>query len=159
MLGAMVEVLPQKKIPSRIYTPSGFILGTFHVSERQSLVSHLESNDFFTLTDVTLPRQSRPLPFLALQRSATLLVVPSGAEPVTGIEGGVVHQVSCLLSGGVVMGALRLPDKERVSDHLMGTKGFVVLRDCTIGVDESGRVEATQVALVNARAVVGVAEM
>jgi hypothetical protein len=155
----MVEALAQKKIPSRIYTPSGFILGTFHVAEEQSLVTHLETNDFFTLTDVTLPRQSRPLAFLALQRSATILVVPSGEDADPTRAEGVVHQVSCLLHGGVVMGALRLPASQRVSDHLMGTKGFVVLRDCTIGVDESGRVEATQVALVNARAVVGVAEM
>jgi hypothetical protein len=119
-----------------------------------------QQHEFFRLTDVQLTRQQRPLSFLALQRSATLLVVPP-EEEAFGEHHGSLHQVSCLLQGGLLMGALPVPPKDRVSDHLMKSNRFLLLEDCTIGLDSSGggSVEATSNVLVNAARVIGVSEM
>ncbi len=155
--------VPRKQVPSRIFTPGGWIVGTFHLAMGEEMLAHLDRSQFFTLTEVKLPHQNRPLPFLALQRTATILVLPGDASVVRDASPETeVHQVSCLLEGGVVMGALRLPKDVRVSDHLMGTSRFFVLRDCTVGLDRTAgthSVEAAPAALVSARRVVGVAEM
>jgi len=154
-----------KRLAARIYTPSGWIVGNFHVPQGRQLLPFLnETKQFFTLTDVQLPGHTRPLSFLAVQRSATILVVPAEAENIGGDVTGVAttHQVSCLLHGGLLMGALRLPSTVRVSDHLMATAQFFLLRDCTIGLDDpqrGGSVEATRLVLVNASRLVGVAEV
>jgi hypothetical protein len=153
----------RKQVPSRIFTQAGWIIGTFHLSLDEDLPTHLNRSEFFTLTEVKLPHQMRPLPFMALQRTATILVLPGDPSVVPEAPAGtVVHQVSCLLEGGVVMGALRLPRDLRVSDHLIGASRFFVLRDCTVGLDRTSgtpSVEAASAALVSAQRVVGVAEM
>jgi len=154
----------QRKVTARIYTPSGWILATFHVPTGQGFTDFLNaSKDFFALTEVQLPRQTKPLAFLALQRTAAILLMPEDREIGEPEDGSVTHQVSCLLEGGVLMGALRLPESMRVSDHLMDRSSrFLVLRDCTVGLDAAGgnaSVEAASVAIVNSGRVVGVSEM
>jgi len=154
---------PHTKVVSRIYTTSGWVVGTFHVPAGDTLQGLLDRSRFFTLTDVTLPQGGDPLPFFALSRPATVLVLPGEDATVdpTG-QGDVQHQVSCLLEHGVVMGALHLPAEVRVSDHLIGTERFFLLGDCTVGIDAEGRggsVEATSAAILNSQRVVGVAEM
>jgi hypothetical protein len=153
----------QRKVKARIFTPSGWILGTFHVPKSQTLVAFVNSTErFFTLTEVQLPRQSRPLGFLALQRSATIMVIPDASEVGPPPEEAVAHPVSCLLSGGVLMATLHLPEGERVSDHLMAEPTFFSVRGCTVGLDAPGAkasVEAVSAALINASRVIGVSEM
>lgn len=138
-------------------------MGTFHVPAGETLLGVLDRSKFFTLTHVTLPQGGDALPFFALSRTATVLILPGATGIVTPApEGHVHHQVSCLLERGVVMGALHLPASVRVSDHLIGTERFFVLGDCTVGIDAGGRggsVEATHAAILNAQRVVGVAEM
>jgi hypothetical protein len=154
---------PHTQVVSRIFTSSGWVVGTFHVPAGDTLLGHLERSKFFTLTDVVLPQGGDALPFFALAREATVLVVPGEPDAVSPTaQGGVKHQVSCLLERGVVMGALHLPDEIRVSDHLIGAERFFVLGDCTVGIDAEGRggsVEAATAAILNAQRVVGVAEM
>ena len=154
---------PHTQVVSRIFTTSGWVVGTFHVPSGASLLGLLDRSKFFTLTNVTLPQGGDPLPFFALSRIATVLILPGeGATLNPTAQGEVKHQVSCLLEKGVVMGALHLPADVRVSDHLVGTERFFVLGDCTVGIDAGGRggsVEATPAAILNAQRVVGVAEM
>jgi hypothetical protein len=150
-------------VAARIWTSSGWIVGTFHVPTAQPLLAFLNhTEDFFRLTDVQLPWQSRTLDFLALQRNAMQLVLPHAGELDSDGDGAVPHQVSCLLEGGVVMGTLGLPERERVSDRLIALQHFFVLRDCTVGLDyQAGRssVESASRAVINASRVIGVAEM
>jgi len=154
---------PHTQVTSRIYTTSGWVVGSFHVPTGETLCGLLEKSKFFTLTDVTLPQGGEPLAFFALARTATVLIIPGeGAAIDPRSQGDTKRQVSCLLEHGVVMGALYLPGEVRVSDHLVGSDRFFVVGDCTVGIDTTGRpasVEATHAAIINARRVVGVAEM
>ncbi|MEM9190194.1 MAG: hypothetical protein AAGF12_13500 [Myxococcota bacterium] len=163
-----MELPSQRKVTAKVYTTAGWIAGTFHVPEVVPFLEFLGGDeDFFTLTDVELPRQTSPLPLLALQRHSTALVIPSADEVGPAPESTTVHQVSCLLDGGVVMGSLYLPPDLRVSDQLTLSarpgRRFVVLRRCTVGLDQSlpgkAGVETARLALVNVERVVGVAEM
>lgn len=157
----------QRLVPARIYTPSGWIAGTFHVLEEQPLLDYLNgAGGFFTLTDVTLPGQTSRLGFLALQRAAAIVVVPAEAELIDSEARASArteaHVVSCLFEGGLLMGSLALPEGVRVSDELMAAPGFLVVGQCTIGIDRSASkpsVEAAPTALVQASRIVGVAEM
>lgn len=156
------ERVKQRTVAARVYTPSGWIHATFHLPAELAFLAFLNrTEDFFTLTSVYLPWQQKPLDFLALQRSAALLVLPDPSEAGTVDEGMIPHQVSCLLQGGVVMGTLHLPKEERVSDRLMHGGHFHALRNCTVGLDATAgaRVEGAPAALVNATRVVGIAEM
>ena len=147
-----------------MWTSAGWLTGTLHVPVDIPLLSFLNRpDDFLTLTEVQLPWQRNPLPFLALQRNATLLVIPEVDEVEGATEGPVSHQVSCLLQGGVVMGTLRLPHDERVSDRLTRRQRFFVLRDCTVGIDANAdgdrqTIEGTPAAILNGSRLVGVAE-
>ena len=131
---------PQRRVAGRVHTPAGWIAGTFHVPEQQSLLSFFNSaRDFFTLTEVQLPGQSSEVPFLALQRSAVNLIIPAADERIDDDaapdEDAVTHHVSCLLDGGVLMGTLQLPASVRVSDHLMANARFLAIHNCTVGFD------------------------
>lgn len=157
----------QRQVPARIYTPSGWITGTFHVLKDQPFLQYLNgAGGFFTLTDVTLPGQTSTLGFLALQRAAAIVVVPAEADLIDSEARASarteVHVVSCLFEGGLLMGSLALPEDVRVSDELMAARGFLVVHQCTIGIDRSASkpmVEAAAVAIVQASRIVGVAEM
>ncbi len=154
---------PHTQVVSRIFTSSGWVVGTFHVPAGESLLSLLERSKFFSLTEVVLPQGGDALPFFALAREATVLVVPGEPDAVDpAAQGGIKHQVSCLLEHGVVMGTLHLQNGVRVSDHLIGAKRFFVVGDCTVGIDadeRGGSMEAATAAILNAQRVVGVAEM
>ena len=153
----------QRVAPSRVFTPAGWLTANFHITAQTPFLPFLNrTGDFFTLTDVKMPGHSKPLPFLALQRSATILIVPPNDEKLTGSAPEATettHQISCLLERGVLMGTLELPSALRVSDYLMHQAGFIVLRDCTLGLDEPRGIEALPIVVANADRVVGVAEM
>ena len=68
----------------RLFTPTGWVIGTMHVPAGIGLLPYLNADEaFFRMTNVSLPEQPRTIPFLALQRKAVLVVVPGeGADLV-----------------------------------------------------------------------------
>ena len=148
----------------RLFTPTGWVIGTMHVPEGVGLLPFLNGDEaFFRMTNVSLPEQPRTIPFLALQRKAVLIVVP-GEEALLGIhedDGRVRHEVACLFNGGLVMGTLPLPKGVRVSDELMESEEFFAIEDCTLGIDASPEpiMEAEELVFVHAAEMFGVAEL
>ena len=152
-----------QKFGARLFTPSGWVVGTLHVLQSMSLFDFLnDTRGFYRLTNVSLPDQPETLGFMALQRSAVLLVVPGdeahvrGSVPVSHVR----HEVTCVFPGGLVMGRLALPANLRVSDELMQSPDFFVLDDCTVGLDGSSEpvMEAEPMVIVQASEMFGVAE-
>jgi len=165
----------QRQVPCRIFTPAGFLTGTLHVAEEQTLIDFLNgAGHFLSLTEVTLPGQSKALSFFALGRSSAVIVVPADDDLVVDEERSSIrselHQVSCLFEGGLLMGTLALPEQVRVSDELMAARGFLLMNHCTLGVDsgasgtasEAGdgpSMQAANLVIVHAAHIIGVAEM
>ncbi|MDH3625104.1 MAG: hypothetical protein OEQ49_14635 [Myxococcales bacterium] len=148
----------------RLFTPTGWVIGTLHVPAGTGLLPFLNGDEaFFRMTNVSLPEQPRTIPFLALQRKAVLVVVP-GEDALLGIQESrdqVRHEVACLFDGGLVMGTLPLPKGVRVSDELMQSEQFFAIEDCTLGIDASPEpiMEAEELVFVHAAEVFGVAEL
>lgn len=150
-----------RQVTCRMWTSAGWIGGTLHVPMDTPLLAFLNSDlAFLSLTNVKLPWQDQPLAFLALQTDAIAVVIPAAAE-LEGMSGGAVaHQVQCLLEQGVVMGTLRLPTDERVSDRLTRRQRFFLLRGVTLGLEENERqsVETLSAVVINGAKLLGVAE-
>lgn len=148
----------------RVFTPTGWVIGTLHVPAGKGLLPFLNGDEaFFCMTNVSLPEQPRTIPFLALQRKAVLLVVP-GEDALLGVQHDdrrVRHEVACLFDGGLVMGTLPLEKGVRVSDELMHSEEFFALEDCTVGIDATPEptMEAEELVFVHAAEVFGVAEL
>jgi len=149
----------------RLFTPTGWVIGTMHLPAGLGLLPFLNSSEaFFRMTNVSLPEQPRTIPFLALQRKAILIVVP-GEKTLLGLDEeaqrGVRHEVACLFDGGLVMGTLPLPKGVRVSDELMQSQEFFAIEDCTLGIDASPEpvMEAEELVFVHAAEMFGVAEL
>jgi len=148
----------------RLFTPTGWVIGTLHVPEGVGLLPFLNGDEaFFRMTNVSLPEQPRTIPFLALQRKAVLIVVP-GEDALLGLhehDRRTRHEVACLFDGGLVMGTLPLPKGVRVSDELMQSEEFFAIEDCTLGIDASPEptMEAEELVFVHAAEMFGVAEL
>jgi hypothetical protein len=148
----------------RLFTPTGWVIGTMHVPEGMGLLPFLNSGEaFFRMTNVSLPEQPQTIPFLAIQRKAVFLVVP-GEDAVLGLleeNDREHHDVACLFDGGLVMGMLRLPKGTRVSDELMQSQEFFPIEDCTVGIDAAPEpaMEAEELVFVHAAEMFGVAEL
>ena len=159
---------PQSPLPVVVFTPSGFIRGVFHLPAVKNLRSFLNTGDeILKLTQAVLPGSAQVHPFLALQKSAVLLVVPQGgAEPPRNDASRVLRErrlVTCLLSLGSIQGYLETPEHIRTSDFLLHNPGFLELKECHIGPnpyldpqETSG--DALPLVLVNVRCLVGLAE-
>lgn len=158
------QIPSQRKLGTRFLTPSGWVVGTLHVPDKQPLLAFLNATEaFFRLTNVSLPEQPESLPFLALARHAALIVVPP-SDAHLGIEvhpNYVRHEVVCLFDGGLLMGTLPLPSGVRVSDELMHSEQFFVVENCTVGLDSAveATMEAEPLVLVQASQLFGVAEL
>ena len=148
----------------RLFTPTGWVIGTLHVPPGTGLLPFLNGDEaFFRMTNVSLPEQPQTIPFLALQRKAVLLVVPD-EDAMLGLhedDGRERHEVACLFAGGLVMGTLPLPNGVRVSDELMQSEKFFAIEDCTVGIDASPdpTMEAEELVFVHAAEMFGVAEL
>jgi len=148
----------------RLFTPSGWVIGTLHVPDGVGLLPFLNGDEaFFRMTNVSLPEQPRTIPFLALQRKAVLIVVP-GEDALLGLhedDARERHEVACLFDGGMVMGTLPLPEGMRVSDELMQSQEFFAIEDCTLAIDASPEplMEAEELVLVHAAEMFGIAEL
>ena len=159
----------QRLIPASILTPSGWMTGRFHVGlETPFLESVNMMSDFIKLTHVRLPDGSGPLPFLALQRDAAHLLIPDAVEDNLHLtqcsRETEPRRVTCLLAQGSVSGELALVPDARVSDYLLNCEGFFVLRNATGDVwkplsSPAIGGDALPAVLVNAGAVIGVAEL
>ncbi len=148
----------------RLFTPTGWVIGTLHVPDGLGLLPFLNGEEaFFRMTNVSLPEQPRTIPFLALQRKAVLIVVP-GEDALLGLhedDGRDRHEVACLFDGGMVMGTLPLPRGVRVSDELMQSEEFFAIEDCTLAIDASPEplMEAEELVLVHGAEMFGLAEL
>jgi hypothetical protein len=148
----------------RLFTPTGWVIGTLHVPDGLGLLPFLNGEEaFFRMTNVSLPEQPRTIPFLALQRKAVLIVVP-GEDALLGLhedDGRDRHEVACLFDGGMVMGTLPLPRGVRVSDELMQSQEFFAIEDCTLAIDASPEplMEAEELVLVHGAEMFGLAEL
>lgn len=158
----------QTAIPVIVFSPSGFIRGTLHLPAGKTLPSFLNAQDeILKLTEAVLPGSDQTHPFLALHKSAIILVVPQeGVEipkPGPGAMPRELRPVTCLLSLGSIRGHLDVPENLRTSDFLLRNTGFIEFHQCFVGsttyFDPS---EATGAALslviVNSRNMVGVTE-
>lgn len=148
----------------RLFTPTGWVIGTMHVPEGVGLLPFLNGDEpFFRMTNVSMPEQPQSIPFLALHRKAVLIVIP-GENTMLGLHeqhGRVRHEVACMFDGGLVMGTLPLPRGVRVSDELMQSKEFFAIEDCTLGIDATPEpvMEAEELVFVHAAEMFGVAEL
>jgi hypothetical protein len=149
---------PQRVVPARILTPSGWIQGSFHVPRMQSFLEFVsQPSRFFTLTGVVLGASKRQVPFLALRRSAAAIVVPACDERRLLLAqeppNAVLRDVTCVLEVGTVSGRLRVPPHLRVSDYLAHGAGFLLLRAAEIGG------AAAPTVLINASGLVAVSDV
>lgn len=149
---------PQRVIPARILTPTGWIQGHFHVPRLHSFLDFVaQPSPFFNLTDVTVPRAPEPLAFLALRRSAARVVLPTCDERRLFLRdppNASVRAVTCLLEAGAVSGRLAIPPHLRVSDYLAHHAGFLQLRGVTLGFADAH----AGVAFLNASALIAVSD-
>lgn len=156
--------MSQSTTTVRLFTPTGWVIGTMHIPEGTGLLPFLNGEEaFFRMTNVSLPEQPRTIPFLALQRKAVLVVVP-GEDTALGLfqkDDRERHEVACLFDGGLVMGTLPLPRGVRVSDELMHSQEFFAIEDCTLGIDAAPEpvMEAEELVFVHAAEMFGVAEL
>ncbi|MBW2211722.1 MAG: hypothetical protein JRG67_11890, partial [Deltaproteobacteria bacterium] len=96
----------------RLFTPTGWVIGTLHVPEGVGLLPFLNGDEaFFRMTN-----------------EDALLGLHEGDTRTR-------HDVACLFDGGLVMGTLPLPKGVRVSDELMQSEEFFAIEDCTLGID------------------------
>ena len=129
-------------------------------------VDQLDSaSEFFRLTDVSFIGKERTMPFFALQKAATTIVIPPGKEGnlVRQVhEDQKAHRVHCIFDRGVVSGDLVIRSNIRVSDYLVKQQGFILLRRCRLRLgdlqDEFFMEETHPSIMVNAPRVFGFSE-
>lgn len=150
---------PLRVIPVRVLTPSGWLRGSFHVPRFLSLLEFLAQDaPFLALTGVAVLGSPEELPFVAIRRSAALLVLPACDEkelllPSPGAARS--RRVVCVLACGAVTATVAVEQPLRLSDWLAREAGFLVLRDVDLG---AARTQAP-LALANAGALQAVAEL
>lgn len=145
-------------------TTSGFLSGIIHLPVTKNLRTLLNAPDeILKLTEAVLPGSAQVHPFLALQKSATLLVIPKSDPGLPKPETTARRLVTCLLSMGSIRGYIDVPESLRTSDFLLHSPGFIEFRECFLGPnphvdpkETSG--EAFPLVLVNSRSMVGVTE-
>jgi hypothetical protein len=150
---------PQRVLPARILTASGWLRARLHVPRLHALSDYLgHPSPYLPLTNVVLPGSLHEAPFLALRRSAALVVLPACDERRLLLarppEGAVGHQVTCVFSAGAVCGRMDLPPHTRVSDFLAHHLGFILLREADVGPART----RVPLLFVNASAILAVAE-
>lgn len=140
--------------------------GTFHVLRHAKFVEQLNApNEFIKITDVSFVGKQREIPFFALQRDATTLIVPPATENdliLDKVEEQEAKHVFCVFVGGVISGTLLIRKGVRVSDFLVKQTGFVLLRRCKLRLgdlhDEFFVEEEHPSIIVNSSNIIGVSE-
>lgn len=157
----------QRDVKAEIYTRMGWINGTFHIGENHSFIDTVnQTHGFFRLTDVTVPGQRDVLPFFALQRDKTIIIIPHDGdmqiESARKCAEAEAHEATCMLEMGTIFGEIRVVANTRLSDHLVHQGGFFLMQNCA-GDFNTGRDKDIQSApiryvAVNSHSVIGVAE-
>ena len=141
---------------------AGWISGTLHVPLRSSMVATLNRRaEFLPLTDATPAPGEPPLAFVALRRSAIMLVLPGPLElerPAI-VQPGSHEQLHlrCHLHALTVDGTIEALASLRISDYLETNRGFIALSNCTI--EEGDEVRHLPQVLVNCTHVLAVTEV
>ncbi len=137
------QVVAQRTVECRVLTPAGWVLGRLRSPLNTPLLDYLNQREpFLRLTDVSIPPRHDRHDFFAVGLESAVAWIPqetAAVEEMTAGLGTVAHATSWLLPGGVVLdGHLDLDPGERVSDHLLHRKGFVVLKDVTLILPHGG---------------------
>lgn len=150
---------PQRVIPARVLTPGGWLRGSIHLPRFHSLLEFLaQETPYLALTGVATTGGTEELPFVAIRRSAALLLLPCCEErhlllPAT--PEARARRVVCVLPCGAVTGTVALDVPLRLSDWLAQQEGFFALHEVDLGPTGT----RAPVALVNGGAIVTVAEL
>jgi hypothetical protein len=126
-----------RKVVANILTDAGWLHGTFHVPERQTLMDYFGTGvPLLKTTRVRYPGVQELVPFIALRRDAITLLDPTIDDDMVesaGIGGRTTpHRVSAYLMGGLLHGNLDVLVNVRLSDFLRQQTGLLVLRDCAL---------------------------
>lgn len=158
----------QRSVPCRILTRAGWITGSFHVPEKGRFVEFLNRpTEFVRLTSVTMKGRFDELPFMALQRSSMVLVLPPEDERNLqwhpDVEKYVTHDVACLLDLGLVTGKMKILRGARVSDVFAHKSDFALLEPARIRVGPPGAQQLGEqdapLCIINADCVIGVSDV
>ena len=152
----------QRKIRVEVLAVAGWVSGTFHVAARTTLLAALNrTSEFLPLTDVISDPDAPSISFLAIRRTAMVLVVPGPDElerPAVAQPGSYERlTLQCHLADGTVTGSVHVLSGLRASDFLEACPQFVVLSDCTLDGDGPPRTWAQ--ALLNSSHVLAVMEV
>lgn len=155
---------PQKAVEASVFTSAGWMRGAFLVPALRIFAEYLNhQQEFLKVRNAILPGVDHPLPFFALRRDSIIFMVPSGEDMIVSPEGRQPRSadISCAFNSGAISGTLHLPQGVRVSDFLLQKAHFFPLFRCTAYIRSGSHLKATpdlQIALVNARNVIGVSE-
>lgn len=157
---------PLRKSTANVLTPLGWVHGTFHIPQYQSLLDFLAPTvQVVKFTRVLLPQATEPIPFVGLRRDSVILIEPTQADEPIEVAGGVgrstPHEVGCLLPIGILRGTMEVLVNMRVSDFLRQQPGFAALRRCVLtpyGDADPTKARRLATAVVNLAQAVGVSE-
>jgi hypothetical protein len=156
----------QRTVSATVLTTAGWLTCNFHVLEKATLLEQIDSvEEFYKVTDASVVGVDTTVEFLALQRDAIELIVPTN-EPdgllAATMPKSQTDEVFVLFDQGVLQGSLRWLENVRLSDFVKRQDGFILLRDCTIRLghvlEGDFRVEEAPAALVNVNHIVGISE-
>lgn len=122
-----------RRVATQILSPLGWMQATLHVPLEIPLLDFLANpNPVIALTHVRLPKEPDPVPFLAVDRDALIVVAPAFAQELLETAGRfgrtVARDVACFLPGGILRARLEVPLNLRLSDHLRQAGEFLVLQ-------------------------------
>jgi len=148
----------QRVIPARVLTPNGWLRGSIHLPRFHSVIEFLaQGSPYLTLTGVATAGREE-LPFVAIRRSAALLVLPCCDERqllLAATPGARHRRVVCVLPCGAVTATVAIESPLRLSDWLSCQESFFAVRDVDLGPAGT----RAPLALVNAGALLSVAEL
>ncbi|HUO83874.1 MAG TPA: hypothetical protein VM534_02065 [Thermoanaerobaculia bacterium] len=134
----IIHAPPQWNLDAQIYTPRGWIRGTFVIPKLRSLVDSLNaSSGYVKLTGVTFNSSANRHDFVALRRESIRIIIPDAR--IGGVESNTSKltarkRVLCLMNDALLEGDLDVMKGTRVSDLLMQDPQFVVLKNARVVV-------------------------
>lgn len=147
----------REQLRVRVLTGAGWLEGTLHLEAGGGLAAYVSGQAWYPMTDVVLARVGT-LPFFALSRAETLLVVvPAEVVAPVGADAR-AHPATLLLPTGVVDGAVHVGAPLRLSDFLQRGEGFVPVRGASVRVWSDAGAESFAEVLLNPQRLVGVTE-
>jgi hypothetical protein len=150
-----------REVFAQCWTDGIWLSGSICMAVKRRLLDHLNHNDaFLKLRNAALSARSEPIAFLALRLSAVGMVVPTDYEAME-VPNVTSHPVTCMMPGALITGEMQISQNLRVSDYLMRSPGFFVMRDCAVRVSGSVQLPVSNpvdLVLVNSERVTGVAE-